>query len=173
MPLDIVLSKLRGVRREGNQWKALCPAHADKNPSLSVREVNGNILLHCFAGCSMESVIAALGIEPHALFAKSVKQQRIIAEYDYRDEKGELVFQVVRFAPKSFRQRRPDGKGGWQWNLNSTRRVLYRLPEVVEAKSVLICEGEKDCETARALGLVATCNPRAPASGNPSIQNGC
>jgi DNA primase len=48
--------------------------------------------------------------------------------------------------------------GGWLWNLHGTRRVLYRLPEVLAEKSLLICEGEKDCETARALGIVATCN---------------
>jgi hypothetical protein len=84
--------------------------------------------------------------------------RRTVVEYDYQDESGKVLFQVVRDEPKSFRQRRPDDKGGWHWNLNGTRRVLYRLPEVLAASSLLICEGEKDCETARALGLVATCN---------------
>ena len=59
------------------------------------------------------------------------------------NEAGELLFQVVRLEPKSFRQRRPDGQGGWTWNLNGTRRVLYRQPGVLKAKSVLACEGEK------------------------------
>src|ERR1700730_6525628 len=53
--------------------------------------------------------------------------------YDYVNEAGELLFQVVRFEPKDFRQRRPDGRNGWIWNLNGTRRVLYRFPEVIEA----------------------------------------
>jgi hypothetical protein len=83
---------------------------------------------------------------------------RIVAEYPYLNEKSELLFQVVRYEPKEFRQRRPDGNRGWTWNLNGIRRVLYRLPEVLTEKSLLICEGEKDCETARALGLTATCN---------------
>jgi hypothetical protein len=81
-----------------------------------------------------------------------------VAEYNYTDENDKLLFQVVRFEPKGFRQRRPDGNGGWEWSLNGTRRVLHRLPEVRKVKSVLVVEGEKDCETAHKLGFVATCN---------------
>jgi hypothetical protein len=64
------------------------------------------------------------------------------------DEDGVLLYQVCRFEPKTFRQRRPDGNGGWKWNLNGTRRVLYRLREVLEAPIVFVVEGEKDVETA-------------------------
>jgi hypothetical protein len=160
MTLEAVLSRLHKVRREGTEWKALCPAHADKNPSLALGERDGKLLLKCFAGCSSEAVCAALGIELRELFSgNGAGQQSIVAEYPYEDEKGNLLFQVVRYEPKAFKQRRPDGKGGWHWNLGGARRVLYRLPEVVAARSVLVCEGEKDCETARALGIVATCNP--------------
>jgi len=158
MNLEAVLAGLQGVRRNGNGWQARCPAHEDKKPSLSVCERNGNILLKCFAGCSFEAVCAALGIEPRELFSDNGAVPRIVAEYDYRGEKGELLFQVVRYEPKDFKRRRPDGKGGWHWNLNGARRVPYRLPDVLAEKSLLICEGEKDCETARALGIVATCN---------------
>ena len=49
------------------------------------------------------------------------------------DERGALLFEVVRFAGKSFRQHRPDGAGGWIWKVGDVRRVLYRLPEVVKA----------------------------------------
>jgi putative DNA primase/helicase len=159
MNLEAVLARLQSLRRKGSGWQACCPAHEDKNPSLSICECKGNILLKCFAGCSFEAVCAALGIEPRELFCDSGAVPQILAEYDYRDENGKLLFQVVRFEPKDFRQRRPDGKGGWHWNLNGTQRVLYRLPEVLTEKSIIICEGEKDCETARKLGLVATCNP--------------
>jgi DNA primase len=159
MTLEALLSKLFKVRREGNDWKALCPAHADKNPSLSIRQVDGKILIHCHAGCSTQAILTALGIEARDLFEDGNGGRQIVAEYDYCDEKGELLFQVVRYQPKDFSQRRPDGNGGWTWKLNGTRRVLYRLADVIPARSVIICEGEKDCETARALGLVATCNP--------------
>jgi hypothetical protein len=86
-------------------------------------------------------------------------QPQIAATYDYSNEQGDLLYQVVRYEPKDFKQRRPDGNGGWIWNLKGVQRVLYRLPEVLAQESIFVCEGEKDCDTARGLGLVATCNP--------------
>jgi 5S rRNA maturation endonuclease (ribonuclease M5) len=154
-----IVSRFPGARRSGKEWVAQCPAHPDKNPSLSIREADGRILLHCHAGCSVESICEAVGIETSDLFLQQCPASRMIAEYCYTDERGNLLYVVERREPKDFRQRRPDGRGGWIWNLNGTRRVLYRLPEVLKAKSVLVCEGEKDCETARTLRLVATCNP--------------
>jgi putative DNA primase/helicase len=88
-------------------------------------------------------------------------RKRIVAEYDYTDERGELLYQVVRFEPKDFRQRRPDGRGGWAWNLNGVRRVPYRLPQLLESNqqtTVFIVEGEKDADRLASLGLVATTN---------------
>jgi hypothetical protein len=160
MNVEALLARLQGVRRNGSGWQSLCPAHADRNPSLSIDVRDDKILVHCHAGCSQGDVLAALRIDAHELFLNtSDGHAGIVAEYAYTDESGELLFQVVRLEPKSFRQRRPDGRGGWIWNLNGTRRVLYRLPEVLAASDVLIVEGEKDAETARRLGLTATCNP--------------
>jgi AAA domain len=88
---------------------------------------------------------------------------RIVATYDYVDEAGKLLFQVVRLTPKDFRQRRPNGTGKWLWNLKDTRRVLYQLPQLFEAiandRPVLIVEGEKDCDNLRKLDITATTNP--------------
>lgn len=99
---------------------------------------------------------------------------RLVTTYDYRDESGELLFQVCRFEldeidpktgrpKKTFRQRRPDGRGGWSWSVKGTRLVPYRLPELIEAigdgKRVFIVEGEKDVENLASLGFAATCNP--------------
>ena len=71
----------------------------------------------------------------------------IVATYDYVDESGDLLFQVVRKAGKQFSQRRPDGNGGWVWKLDGTRRLPYRLPRVLEAAAngqrVYIAEGER------------------------------
>jgi putative DNA primase/helicase len=87
--------------------------------------------------------------------------------YDYTDAHGQLLYQVLRYPPlpngkKVFKQRRPAQNGGWTWNLTGVERVPYRLPEVVararEGKTVLIAEGEKDCDNLRRLGCVATCN---------------
>jgi hypothetical protein len=89
--------------------------------------------------------------------------RKIVNTYDYTDATGTLLFQVVRFEPKDFRQRRPDGHGGWIWNLGTQEPVLYKLPAVMSASHVLIVEGEKDVDTAYQLGLpdgwAATCNP--------------
>jgi putative DNA primase/helicase len=160
MNAERLLKRLRGVRRNGGGWRALCPAHADKKPSLSIDIRDDKLFVHCHAGCAQEAVLAALKMEASKLFLDTNKvDQRIVAEYQYEDENGGQLFQVVRFDPKDFRQRRPNGQDGWIWNLNGVRRVPYRLPEVLAAPDVVIVEGEKDVETARSLGLVATCSP--------------
>lgn len=86
-------------------------------------------------------------------------KKSIVKTYDYRDESGQLLYQVVRYEPKDFRQRRPDGQGGWIWNLDGVRRVLYRLQELLQANPdnwVFIVEGEKDVDRLYDEGLVAT-----------------
>src|SRR5437899_1214267 len=158
MKLEELLSRLQKVRPSGSEWKALCPSHNDRDPSLSISEVDGKILLHCHAGCTTEAVCAAAEIEMRELFSDVVSAPRIVAEYPYVDERGKLLYLVERHEPKDFRQRRPDGQGGWIWNLEGTPRVLYNLPAVVAAELVLVVEGEKDCETAKRLGYTATTN---------------
>ena len=89
------------------------------------------------------------------------RPRRIVTAYDYCDERGTLLFQVVRYAPKTFRQRRPDGSGGWSWRIKGVRQVPYRLPELRAAGNdvpVFVVEGEKDADRLASLGLVATCN---------------
>jgi hypothetical protein len=84
--------------------------------------------------------------------------KRIVAKYDYTDAAGALLYQVVRLEPKSFRQRRPDGNGGWIWELDG-RRALYHWPELLKYPdgTVFICEGEKDADRVGGLGHCATC----------------
>ena len=163
-----ILRRLKRVRRNGKGWTAQCPAHPDSNPSLSVHESEGRVLLHCHAGCPTETVVASLGLQMADLFLQPKSSQpRIAATYRYADERGTLLFEVVRIEPKGFKQRRPDGHGGWLWNLNGTRRVLYNLAALSGSDSILICEGEKDCECARRLGLIATCNPGGAGKWRP------
>jgi uncharacterized protein DUF3631 len=154
--LNSVLSRLEGVCRSGSAWKALCPAHLDKNPSLSVSEKKGKILLNCLAGCPIERVLEAAGLEWKDLFTEFATQPRVATEYSYTDEHGTLLYQNVRFDPKDFRLRKPNGKGGWTWKLGNVRRTLYRLPGVLTASDVLIVEGEKDADIGTTLGLTAT-----------------
>ncbi|PYJ64184.1 MAG: hypothetical protein DME74_00645 [Verrucomicrobia bacterium] len=81
-----------------------------------------------------------------------------IAVYNYTDKSAKLLFQVCRFEPKDFRQRQPDGNGGWLWNTSGVLRVLYQLPKVIRAQAIAIAEGEKDCDNLTKLGIIATCN---------------
>ncbi len=86
----------------------------------------------------------------------------IEATYGYTDEAGRLLFEVVRKSGKQFRQRKPDGAGGWEWKLNGVRRVPYRLRELLEStadRTVYIVEGEKDVESLERRGHLATTNP--------------
>ncbi len=147
-------------------YSAICPAHNDKTPSLSVTDGDGGkILVHCHAGCEPIAVIDALKLRklwPEPV-QKSVPapKRRIVSTYDYIDpDTGEVKLQVVRFEPKDFRQRRPDGKGGWSWSVPASERVLFNLLAVKSSdKLVCIVEGEKDVEALSKIGVVATCNP--------------
>jgi len=158
-PIQRVISKLTDFKR----GMALCPAHEDTNRSLSVSEGDdGRVLLRCHANCKTEDIVSALGLSMADLFPASKTKDtplKLIQTYDYRDEAGELLYQVQRFEPKTFRQRRPDGKGGWTYSLKDTRRVLYQLPELTRAESIIIVEGEKDVDSLRAMKFVATWNP--------------
>jgi DNA primase len=147
---------LRG-RKSGNSWLACCPAHDDRNPSLGLRDADGTVLVHCYAGCKQAAVIAALVARGLWPAKESGQRRRIVAEYNYTDETGQILYQVVRTEPKGFFHRRPDGHGGWI-NRKSCRKVLYRLREVLESPIIFVCEGEKDVEALRENGFVATTN---------------
>lgn len=181
-PVAAVLEKLGRYSRSGAQWKARCPAHDDSTESLMVKEGrDGRALLHCHAGCETEAIVRVLGLTMGDLFPEGSKPERangarihappsrpaMVRSYDYVDEHGTLLFQACRFhddatGRKTFRQRRRDGDG-WAWNLDGTRLVLYRLPEVIDAaaheRPVYVVEGEKDADALAELGYAATTNP--------------
>jgi hypothetical protein len=77
MNAEALLARLHGVRRNGGGWMARCPAHEDRSPSLSIRHGNGKILLHCFGGCSIEAVCAALEIKVRELFGKGLEIDKL------------------------------------------------------------------------------------------------
>ncbi|MBN1588362.1 MAG: hypothetical protein JW888_02495 [Pirellulales bacterium] len=98
-------------------------------------------------------------IDGDSTTAESSGTFTIADEYDYVDENGTLLYQVVRLDPKDFRQRRPRDGGGWEWNVKGVQLVPYRLPELLAAdpsRDVLIVEGEKDADRAANMGIVAT-----------------
>ncbi len=142
-------------RQSGAGYVACCPAHEDSTPSLSLKDADGVVLVHCHAGCEQATVVDAL--KRLGLWLGAERSDQIEALYEYTDERGALLFQIVRKAGKKFLQRYPDGAGKWIWKKHP-HQVLYHLPEVLENPIVLIVEGEKDVETLRQHGFVATTN---------------
>jgi RecA-family ATPase len=182
------LARALGGEINNGQVLAPGPGHSPQDRSLSVKlEPNApdGFLVHSFstddAIACRDFVREKLGLQPfkpngnsrqrvsddeiaRAVMAAAMGQNHnnkrgsIVATYDYLDADGVLLYQVLRYEPKNFRQRRPDGNGGWTWKLDE-RRVLYRWPELLEFPdaSVFVCEGEKDADNVAALGHCATC----------------
>lgn len=172
---ELVLPKLEGIRKSGSGYVARCPAHDDGKASLSIATGKDHpVVFNCFAGCDRDAVLDKLGLTWEQL-CESRDDDRpemewtprgpAVAVYDYVDESGNLLFQVCRTVDKQFPQRRPDpsAKSGWSWKLGDVRRVLYRLPKIIDAvakgASIYIAEGEKDVQALESQGAAATCCP--------------
>ena len=161
-------------------WTYFCKFHPDrKTPNLTVYHDGGYRCEACgtkggdifafhmrLSNLSFHNVLKELARQyaPHLLSNNGNGQQNLpkkeVAYHDYRGENGELVFQVVRYDPKGFRQRIPDGNGRWEWGLNGTKPLLFKLPELLASENIIyIVEGEKDVERLMLEGLTATCNP--------------
>lgn len=171
-----MLTNLKNVKETGDgTWTSYCPLHEAgsgvHNNSLSISVTNdGKIIVHCHNGCDTKNIVYATGITWSDCFPakkKSEPSSKITATYDYRDEDNVLRFQVCRVEPgkdgrsKDFRQRQPDGAGGWTWKTQGLTKFPYRLNELAAApkeKPVFIVEGEKQVDYLRSLGIVATCN---------------
>jgi hypothetical protein len=131
------------ISRGKNGPQVLCPgpSHSHADRSLAVAPANNadGFIIHPFAGddaiVCKDFVRQKTGLDPFRPQngKDHSRPQRAIAKtYDYTDEAGQILFQAVRYEPKDFRQRRPDGSG-WIFNLDGVRRVPYRLPELIEA----------------------------------------
>jgi RecA-family ATPase len=166
--LEQIARALNGKIRNG-QVIAPGPNHSHLDESLSVTlsdTADDGFTVHSFAGddwrACKDYVLERLGLpkfEPrgHRHFEKTTKPQpKHVATYDYTDESGKLLYQVCRYKPKDFRQRRPNGKG-WIWSVGK-RRVVYRWPELLQFPdaTIFVTEGEKDADSVAALGLCAT-----------------
>ena len=161
---------VEATKKEGKNWIALCPFHPDKNrPNLYIDEEKEKY--HCFT-CRKNGFL----YNPKYLKLKYSYHRNIAATYNYKDELGNLLYQVVRFNPKGFSQRRPDGNNEWIWNLKDIKPVLYHLPEIIQSiEPVMIVEGEKDVENLRRMGFTATTSPMGAgkwkASYNKYLKN--
>lgn len=177
------------LKRSGAQHNGKCPFHDDSSPSFSVNGDKG--LFHCFGCDASGDVFDFVGlIEGLATFEEKVRRVAdlagvvvveqapvapgppvLVKEYPYTDENGKLLYQVCRYEPgedgkrKTFKQRRPDGSGGWIWGLGDVRRPLYRLPEMADSDPIWWVEGERDVESMEAEGLTATTNSGGAKAG--------
>lgn len=178
--LQNVLDRLNGVVRVSGGFQAKCPCRSDDdNPSFSVSEgEGGKVVVYCHAGrCDTKQACAAMGITMSDLYPpKQPKKLELVAKYPYLDETGTLLFEKLRYVDtangkKEFRQRKPDGKGGWEYKLGDTPRVLYNLPEVIKAKAsgnpIWVVEGEKDADTLIKMGICATTMPNGAGTWLP------
>lgn len=168
-----VYADLKHQGPSGDGWvTALCPLHKDSTPSFAFHRPTGN--WKCHAGCGQGDVLRYLKLTAGLDFQAALKllgdrlgvpapraEAHPEQRYAYTDEHGTLLFEVVRFGGKKFRQRRPDGNGDWVWKLDGVRRVLYHLPDLIArpGEPVFIVEGEKDVERLHAAGRLATTNP--------------
>jgi hypothetical protein len=177
------LSARFGAEVSNGQVLAPGPGHSQHDRSLSIKlDANApdGFLVHSFANddpiqcrdyvrerCGLPAFKAnggrqrATSDEIARLFANALEHRgsvgRHVATYQYKDECGVLLYEVLRYEPKTFRQRRPNG-GGWIWNLNDVRRVVYRRQELLKYPdaAVFVCEGEKDADRVASLDHCAT-----------------
>lgn len=149
----------------------LCPFHDDHNPSMNVNvetglyfcpvcNDGGDLIKFYMRHKQMGFKEALVQLSEYSGQAGEKVPSKIECVYPYTDEAGKVLFEVVRYIPKTFRQRRPDGKGGYIYNIGGVRLIPYNLQNVITSDTVFICEGEKDCDNLAKLGLAATTNPQ-------------
>jgi len=177
MQIDNFLSRLQGVKRNGNNgWLALCPGHDDSNPSLSIKEADGKILLHCHAGCQTEAVVERMGLtmsdlspDGHKTKPEQKTPKKLVATFSYQDASGAEQFQIRRFEPKDFQVWHKNKSGEYVPGLGEAKPIPYRLPELLQAikygKRVYLPEGEGKVDRLVALGLIATTLPFGAGPG--------
>lgn len=151
--------------KSGDGYVAFCPIHeadgSGHKPSLTLKAGDKvPVVVNCHAGCDGREILKVLDITPSP---RHNGKRRIVATYRYQDLDGREVCQKIRYAPKDFRQRWPDGQGGWLWKRpGNAPHLLYRLPElraaIAEGRTVFVAEGEKDADRLASAGLVSTCN---------------
>ena len=137
-----------------------CPFHEDKHPSMSLNLVKGvwNCRSCARSGGVLDFERTMMATDSETAWSEIYRitgmeqpkrDRRLVKVYEYTDVAGKLLYQKLRYEPKDFSQRQPDGKGGWFYNLHGVKKVLYRLPEVITAKLVFVVEGEKDADNLR------------------------
>jgi putative DNA primase/helicase len=171
-----------GVTRfKDNSFQCKCPVHHDHTASMTVSKGKKGILIHCHAGCETKSILEAVGLRESDLFYDSnvtkvkqdwkdrlehSKKKKIVEIYDYVDQGGKYLYSKIRFEKDENGKKEMlygvlnKEKDWFQYGLKGKHKTLYNLPEIREAaaqkRTIYYVEGEKDVETLRGLGLIAT-----------------
>lgn len=180
---------------DGRSNVILCPAHSDAEPSLSVSPGSRQpVVFNCHAGCEPTMIVELAGLDwdkvcsPMAEGFSASDRWTPVGDasqiYRYYSAEGVMVYEVLRVdkpnggGGKRIFQRRPDShaKHGHSWNLEGVQRVLYRLPQVIEAvaegRTIHVTEGEK-CADALVPHLpegdVSTTNPQGAGKWQPEF----
>ncbi len=173
------MRQVPSLKKVGKEYVGLCPFHDDKHASFSVSpekqiwfchtcniggdQINFYMEQHGLTHADFVPAVEALAKEAGIYEEPRMNHQgKVVARFDYVDEQGTLLYQVERIEPgrdgrkKDFRQRKPDGNGGWIYKMAGVRRIPYRLPELIASKNVVIVEGEGKADRLRALGFIVT-----------------
>ncbi len=186
LPIEQLAGMFPEARRIGDGFKVTCPCHEDTKPSLCINPGNnGGILLKCPVCHAGAKEVIASGMYsftmidlaptnyvngqshpangyPNAPWGNWAQEKfgAYVDSYNYTDEAGNIIKQVVRTDRKEFRQRHLDGRK-WVWGAKGLRSVVYRLQKIANAdpsETIYLLEGEKDVHTLESWGLLATCN---------------
>lgn len=183
---DQLASAIGAAKDRGGNFH--CPGgwheNGDRNPSLSITRNNGRTVALCHA-CGLTGSPVQVAAELWSVTDREAAERlashiglttgavnlpapvtssglgEILDTYEYTDEVGDHLFEVVRFEPKDFRQRVGQGPGH-KWGVKGVRKVLYKLRKVLAAgragRTIFVCEGEKDADNVERLGFIATTN---------------
>src|SRR5260221_4773450 len=159
LALENVLAHLKGVRSSLRGWKACCPAHADHQPSLSIGlGEQGQVLLKCFAGCSLERIVEAMGLTITDLFPAATSTQEGQGTVSGQTRQPMLTLLDLALAARE----------GSRWNKGEGKIVPYGLEQLDEARQagyLVLVEGESDCWTLWYQGFPALGLPGAEMAG--------
>ncbi|MFC1956616.1 hypothetical protein ACFLWZ_08940 [Chloroflexota bacterium] len=172
--LNDFLALLKDVKKtHDGQYLALCPGHHDTNPSLSIKEAGGTILIHCFAGCQPTRILKPLELEPKDLLLNSHSsvpgvRKKLVAKFSYEIEKGKEAYQIRRFdmggGKKKFEVwHKENGKNVSGMGDYKGAPILHHLPDLKEwvasGEKIRIPEGENKGDILISMGLPATTSP--------------
>lgn len=130
--VNMILDRLDKLKANGkNKWTACCPAHNDKSPSLSIKDDGERILIHCFAGCSNEDVVAAIGLNFSDLFADSRK------DYDLKKRRKKGYRAVIESETLFLKMAKSNVEHGFVMTADDQKRIELAMSHIKQARAAI------------------------------------